>query len=578
MEAINEAVNGDSTVAYFSMEVALDPEIPTYSGGLGVLAGDTLRAAADLSMGMVAVTLLYRKGYFRQHLDNQGNQTEAPYSWSPEDFLDPLEPRVSVTLEGRKVTVRAWRYSVKGVSGHEVPVYLLDTALPENSEFDRTLTDQLYGGDVRYRLCQETILGIGGVAMLRALGYSNIATFHMNEGHSALLALALLEEQTGDRGLESMTAEDIEVVHERCVFTTHTPVPAGHDKFDIGLVRRVLGEQRTAALIRAGCCTDSTLNMTFLAMFTSHYVNGVSMRHEEVSSGMFPGYSINAISNGVHATTWTSHPFQRLYDKHIPQWRKDNLYLRYAISISPGEVQAAHAQAKRDLLAEVRRATGVGLDPHVFTIGFARRATGYKRPDLLFSDLDRLRTIARHTPIQIVYAGKAHPRDQGGKDAIRRIFDAAASLQADLKVVYLEEYGMALGKLMCSGVDLWLNTPLKPQEASGTSGMKAALNGVPSLSILDGWWLEGCVEGVTGWAIGEDQHSESIPALEIASLYNKLEFVILPMFYSRPAAYAEVMRHAIAINGSFFNAQRTMFQYLTNAYLKNSYYANKQVS
>jgi starch phosphorylase len=559
------------------MEIGLEPSMPTYSGGLGVLAGDTLRAAADIGLPMVAVTLLYRKGYFRQHLDRKGSQTESAATWRPQDFLEPLSESVTLLLDGKQVQIRAWRYIIKGATGHTVPVYLLDTALPENDAWHQTLTDHLYGGDERYRLCQEAVLGLGGVAMLRALGHE-VSIYHLNEGHSALLTIALLEQQAGNRGLRGATWADVEGARKRCVFTTHTPVAAGHDKFPLQLVRQILGEDISSALSEAGCCVNGTLNMTALALAFSHYVNGVSMRHEQVSQDMFPEYPINSISNGVHAATWACEPFSKLFDRRIPEWRRDNMYLRYAISIARDEIQEAHAQAKRDLAAEVERRTGLRLNPAALTIGYARRATPYKRPNLIFSDLERLRQIARQAgPIQIIYAGKAHPRDEGGKEAIRYIFGAAETLKDDVTIVYLEEYGMGLAKLLCSGVDLWLNTPQKPLEASGTSGMKAAINGVPSFSVLDGWWLEGHVEGVTGWSIGDDPRRESKPAEEIASMYNKLEFTILPMFYSRPRDFARVQRWAIALNGSFFNAQRTVLQYLGNAYLPGQQRNNRPV-
>ena len=559
---------GLRTIAYFSMEVGLDPAMPTYSGGLGILAGDTLRAAADLAIPMVGVTLLHRKGYFRQHLDERGNQSESPCDWNPGDFLEPLNPRISLAIEGRKVQVRAWLYIVHGFAGYKVPVYFLDTDLPENSPWDRTITDYLYGGDGHYRLCQEAVLGLGGVIMLRALGHKNVKTYHLNEGHSALLALALLDDRSKAGGFHTITEADIDAVRHRCVFTTHTPVPAGHDQFPWDLVQRVLGEDRSNFLESAQCCLNNSLNMTYLALFFSRYINGVSHRHEEISQNMFPGYPINSVTNGVHALTWISLPFQRLFDRHIEEWRRDNLYLRYAISIPLDEISEAHREAKRELLAEVERRIGIRLGHEVMTIGFARRATEYKRAHLLFSDPGRLRTISHQIgPLQIIYGGKAHPNDEGGKAAIRRIFETVSSFKDTVRVVYLEEYDMALAKYICAGVDLWLNTPQKPQEASGTSGMKAALNGVPSLSVLDGWWIEGHVEGVTGWSIGDSWEHESNPSAEIVSLYDKLEAAILPMFYQRPHTYAEVMRSAIALNGSFFNAQRMMFQYLKNAYI-----------
>jgi starch phosphorylase len=453
------------------------------------------------------------------------------------------------------------------MSGHRVGVYLLDTALPENSPWDQALTDHLYGGDQRYRLCQEVILGIGGVKLLRRLGHSEIETFHMNEGHAALLSLALLEEEIGDPDLERATDADIEEIRQKCVFTTHTPVPAGHDQFSRELMRQILGSERSSVLEVSHCCPENLLNMTFLALRFSRYVNGVAMHHGDVSQDMFPRYPIRAITNGVHATTWTSPPFQALFDRHLAGWREDNVYIRYAIKIALEEIREAHWQAKQRLLDAIGIKTGLRLDPAAFTVGFARRAAMYKRTDLVLTDLNRLMSLARSSgPIQLVFAGKAHPRDEGGKSMIRRVFEAQnRAAGAALQIVYLPNYDMEAGQLITSGVDLWLNTPQKPQEASGTSGMKAALNGVPSLSILDGWWIEGCIEGVTGWSFGGDEGSGASSA-DAGALYEKLERTILPMFYQRPDQYAAVMRSAIALNGSFFNTQRMVTQYVSDAY------------
>ncbi|MEX0761354.1 MAG: alpha-glucan family phosphorylase [Dehalococcoidia bacterium] len=556
-----------ATIAYFSMEVGLEPSVPTYSGGLGVLAGDMLRAAADASAPMVGVTLLHRKGYFRQYLDRNGRQSESAVEWNPADRMDPQDVRAFVPVQGRQVEIRAWCYKVRGVTGYSLPVYFLDTDLPENEEQDRRLTDHLYGGDALYRLKQEVVLGMGGVAMLRALGHYSLQVYHMNEGHSALLALSLLEEQAGERRLTGVVPEDVDAVRRRCVFTTHTPVPAGHDRFPMDMVRDVIGEEHADALTSQGCVPDDTLNMTHLGLFFSRYVNGVSMRHEEVSRDMFPNHPINSITNGMHAATWASDSFREVFDRHISSWRVDNRYLRHAARIPLEEVQQAHRLSKQALFDHIEQKTGTRLDPGIMTIGFARRAATYKRADLLFTDRERLNRIAETTgSMQFVFAGKAHPRDEMGKDVIRRIFEASTALSDSIKIVYLQDYDMTLGRLLTSGVDLWLNTPQRPQEASGTSGMKAALNGVPSLSILDGWWVEGWVEGVTGWAIGDNWNGEEDPQQESALLYDKLEYVVLPMFYSRPGAYAEVMRRAIELNGSYFTAQRMLSQYLQNAY------------
>jgi glycogen phosphorylase len=557
-----------SEVAYFSMEIGLEPSMPTYSGGLGILAGDTLRAAADASIPLVGVTLLYRKGYFRQHLDALGNQTESSSDWKPEEFLQLMPYKVPVSIVGRKVMVRSWSYMVTGVSGFKLPVYFLDTDLPENSPWDRTITDCLYGGDLHYRLCQEIVLGLGGIYLLNLLGHKNIHAYHMNEGHPALLALALLEEHTAGERSNLLSPADIEPVRELCVYTTHTPVPAAIDQFPIEMARVVLGEEHVNNLKMTGCLKDGTLNMTYLGLHCSRYINGVSMRHEEISQSMFPNYPINSITNGVHAYSWVSPSFRQLYDRHIPEWRKDNPYLRYSISIPVEEIYDAHTLAKKELVLEVEKRTGIKLSESVMTIGFARRATPYKRANLLFSDMDRLRHIAQHAgPLQIIYAGKAHPQDGMGKGVIRSVFKSAAELREVIRIIYLEEYDIDLARHMCAGVDLWLNTPQKPEEASGTSGMKAALNGVPSLSVLDGWWIEGHVEGVTGWSIGDSYQLESNPEAEIASLYNKLEYIIIPLYYNRPLVFAEVMRYAIALNGSYYNAQRMLSQYMKNAYL-----------
>jgi starch phosphorylase len=567
---MRQSINEQRSVAYFSMEIGLDERIHTYSGGLGVLAGDTIRSAADLEVPMVAVTLLYRKGYFRQKLEADGWQREEADVWAVEDFLEEMPQRTWVLVEGRTVHLRCWKYDVKGAGGFTVPVYFLDADLPENYEWDRTLTHFLYGGDEHYRLCQEVILGIGGARMLRALGYENIRSFHMNEGHAALLTLELLDEEAKRAGRQSLTQDDREAVRNKCVFTTHTPVPAGHDKFPIDLARQVLGERNDFFGLEGVLYEGNVLNMTNLALNLSRYVNGVARKHGEVSRLMFAGYSIDAITNGVHAATWVSEPFQELFDRHIPLWRQDNFCLRSALSIPKPEVWQAHARAKKRLIDFVNQETGAGMDEDVLTIGFARRATTYKRGDLLFQDLERLRRIAAAAgKIQVIYAGKAHPRDHGGKELIKRIFQAKQTLANEIKIAYLENYNMALGAMITAGVDIWLNTPEPPMEASGTSGMKAALNGVPNLSVLDGWWIEGHIEGLTGWSIGEAARGKGEDrdhSLDAPSLYDKLEKIVLPLFYGDRERFIAMMIYSIAINGSFFNTHRMVQEYVLNAY------------
>lgn len=586
-------MNGGRSIAYFSMEIAVDPAMPTYAGGLGILAGDTLRSCADLDVPVLGVTLLHRKGYLTQTFDATGWQREVQTDWKVERHLTELPQRASVHLEDRTVQVRAWRYEIAGIAGAKVPVFFLDTDLPENTPWDRTLTHFLYGGDAYYRICQEVVLGIGGVRMIRALGYDDIRRFHLNEGHAGLLTLELLDEGARRAGRKAINGADIDAVQSRCVFTTHTPVAAGHDQFPMDmvgqvfrhrqgfldlhdvfcadLVRRVVNLQHTNGDLESLFDRRNTLNLTLLALNLSHYVNGVARRHAEVSRRLFGKPQVDAISNGVHVATWTSPSLQQVFDRHIPGWRADNDSLRYALSIPTSEIWAAHLAAKERLLAWVGERNGTIFDPQVLTLGVARRSTPYKRTDLLLADPARLAAIAaRAGRLQIVFAGKAHPNDSGGKEIIQRILRLRGQVGPGVGIVYLENYDMEIARLVTAGVDVWVNTPLPPLEASGTSGMKAALNGVPSLSILDGWWLEGCIEGVTGWSIGDHQVAETPGgdrnAADVRSLYDRLEHVVAPLFYRDRPRFLEMMRYAIALNGSFFNTQRMVEQYVLKAY------------
>ena len=582
-------------VAYFSMEIALRNEIPTYAGGLGVLAGDTMRSAADLALPLVAVSLVSRAGYFRQEIDAQGRQVEHPASWDPERWASPLDAKIAVPIEGRAVWIGAWLYVLEGHMGGLQPVLLLDTDLDENRREDREITHTLYGGDETYRLKQEIVLGIGGVRLLQALGFK-IRQYHMNEGHSALLGLELLRRylyQPEDLR-PGEPPYDIPRVRELCSFTTHTPVEAGHDRFAYELVQRVLGNvvnvevakrltnaaeaQRSRLAIDEGLVEfatlkqlagDDRLNLTRLALNLSEYVNGVAKRHAEVSKKMFPGYQVHAVTNGVHPFTWTAESFRKLYDRYLPSWcHEPELLTRADCCIPDAAVWEAHVQAKQVLIEKVRTLTGIALHPKIPILGFARRMTAYKRPDLLFSDLERLKAIARNRSLQVVLAGKAHPRDEGGKHLIEQLHVQARALEGVVPVVYLPDYDMDIARLLVAGVDIWLNTPLRPFEASGTSGMKAAFNGVPNLSVLDGWWVEGCIEGVTGWAISNATGANDGDA---RALYDKLEQVVLPLYYgysNDPGGWVKVMKGAISKNASYFNSHRMMRRYATEAYIR----------
>lgn len=557
------SIGESGRVAYFTMEIALDSGMPTYCGGLGVLAGDTIRSFTDLGVPAVGVTLLYRKGYCRQKLDENGNQKDLPDEWKPQNFLKLLPPKVSVKVSGRRVKVRAWQKEVKGAKGFPVPVIFLDTNLKENDERAMEITSYLYGGrpyagDPEYRLAQEIVLGIGGVRMLEKLGFTDIKKFHMNEGHSALLTLELLRKYN----------LDLRAVRRLCVFTTHTPVTGGHDRFPYSLVGKILGEFVPLSIIKK-LSGRKLLNMTKLAISLSGYTNGVSKRHGELSRKMFSGYHIDSITNGIHSVTWTSESFRKIYDRYTPGWRADPFKLKHAIRIPKEDIWRAHLKEKKKLIDYINKVTNVGMSYKTFTMGFARRAIPYKRANLLFHDPDRLVRIAKNVGnFQVLFTGKAYPADKEGKELIREIFGHISRLKDEIKIAYLENYNLRQAELLASGVDLWLNNPRRPLEACGTSGMKAAHNGVPQLSVLDGWWIEGHLEGVTGWSIGPEpgRRVRNSDEEDAEDIYSKLENVIIPLFYENREKWVGVMRNAIALNASFFNTHRMVREYILNAY------------
>ena len=560
-------------IAYFSMEIGVKNDIPTYSGGLGILAGDTIKSAADLNIPLVAVTLITHKGYFTQEIDANGWQKEKPVTWDPAHDMMLLPQKAKVQIEGRDVYIQTWLYTVVSPTGGKVPILFLDTDLPDNDPRDRGITDSLYGGDSTYRIKQEIVLGLGGVRMLHALEF-HIKKYHMNEGHASFLALELLHRFKRD--IESVWDEksvwDVARVRDLCVFTTHTPVEAGHDKFPYPLVKQVLGEIIPFDVLKDLAGMDS-LNMTRLALNLSKYINGVAKKHGEVSQHMFPGYHIHAITNGVHTFTWTCGEMARLFDKYIPGWANEpELFVRSGI-IPELELWEAHREAKRKLMEYVGQATGEVMDPNDLTIGFARRATAYKRPHLLFHNIDRLLQIVGKGKLQIIYAGKAHPHDDNGKRIIQGIHEYRQRLRGKVKIAFLPGYDMDIALKLVSGVDVWLNTPLRPLEASGTSGMKAAHNGVLNFSVLDGWWIEGHIEGFTGWAIGamptETTQPGTSDAEDAADLYDKLENLIVPAYYDPDKSHwSRMMKNAISKNAYYFNSHRMMRRYVTEAYIR----------
>ena len=550
-----------SSIAYFSMEVGLRNDIPTYAGGLGILAGDMIRSSADLRVPLVAVTLVSKQGHFRQEITTDGKQIEYPSEWDPSKLMTLLPEEVEVQIHGNLVTVKAWLYECtsKSYMGGVVPLLFLDTDVNENAPEDREITHFLYGGDERYRLKQEVVLGIGGVKILDALGFE-IRRFHMNEGHSSLLTIELLQKY----GLST------EKVREACIFTTHTPVEAAHDKFTFDLVQEVMGEPIPLDLLKRYGGEDR-LNMTRLALNLSKRINGVSESHRNVTMEMFPGYEVRAITNGVHSFYWTCKPFRKLYDTYLTGWANEPELLMRADIIPNEKVWQAHVEAKKELIDYVNATTNIGMINEALTLGFARRSTAYKRSKLLFSDTERLKTISKRGWIQVIFAGKAHPKDMMGKRLIEELYDYIEELEGWIKIVYLENYDMEMAAKLISGVDVWLNTPLPPLEASGTSGMKAAHNGVLNFSVLDGWWAEGWIEDVTGWAIGPNQDDLLSPeergVREKYDIYGKLEFVILPKFYRERREWVEMMKSSIGKIASYFNSHRMMRRYATEAYV-----------
>jgi starch phosphorylase len=545
-------------IAYFSMEIGLDDDIHTYSGGLGVLAGDVIKSSADLKIPLVGVTLVSKKGYLKQEL-RDGKQIDLNDDWNPSDKMNELPNQVELKIQNRIVKVKAWLYDYQSPSGGLVSVLFLDTDVEGNSQEDREITSYLYGGDREYRLKQEIVLGIGGVKILEATGFK-LGKYHMNEGHSSLLTLELL----------AQNGKDLDAVRDLCIFTTHTPVEAGHDKFSYNVVQNLLGDLIPYDTLKR-LAGDDELNMTRLALNTSKYVNGVAKRHKEFSLTLFPGYNISAITNGVHSFTWTCECFRRLYDKYLPGWANEPELLVRVDSIPDEEIWRAHMEAKAKLIRYIRERSGVQFDPDVLTLGFARRFTGYKRATLLFSNLKRLEEINRVGKIQVVFAGKAHPMDWMGKRLIEEIHEMKEHLKDSIKIVYLKNYDLQMAAKLTSGVDVWLNTPIPPFEASGTSGMKAAHNGVINFSVLDGWWVEGCIEGVTGWAIGPSPKDNLEEAerrhREITQLYDKLEYLIIPTYYKNRDHWIRFMKNSVGKVAYYFNSHRMMRRYTTEAYL-----------
>ncbi len=574
-------------VAYLCMEFGLHESVPIYSGGLGMLAGDHLRSAADLDFPLVAVGMFWREGYFRQVI-RDGRQGAA---FCPRD-ADRLPIRPVLGPDGfplvfdvpggvGRISVRAWELRLA-----KVRLFLLDTDLPENAPEHRHLTNRLYGGDHDTRLLQEVVLGIGSARLLRAIGIEP-EVFHLNEGHAAFVVLELWARGIAE-GLDPSAAWA--KAREQCVFTTHTPVPAGHDRFTWHSVDPVLGPWRHRLGLAPGAYmdrgrerpgdVDEPLCMTVLGMRGSREINGVSALHGEVTRQMWTrlrqSKSITHITNGVHPGAWVTPETEALWNEHLPGWQ-DNLNDRHfwqAADALPTEAMVEMLQARRQrLVDEVRRRTGeAGLDPRHLTIGFARRFATYKRGDLLFNHIDRLEALLEQG-VQVVYAGKAHPADEKGQAIIARILSFVRQPRFRDRIVFLPDYDMAIGRLLTGCCDVWLNNPRRPREASGTSGQKAALNGNLNVSILDGWWPE-AFDGRNGWAIEDARPAsfdeatateEELDAVDAIALQDILAQRVLPTFQD-PHAWARMAAHAMATCVPLFNTHRMVEDYAARMY------------
>ncbi len=599
-------------VAYFSAEFGLHRSVPLYSGGLGILAGDHLKEASDLGVPLVAVGFMYNQAYFRQVIDAEGWQ-EAVYD-SVDQMAMPIDlartpsgavVKVQVPIGDRMVTCVVWFVKVGRVS-----LYLLDTDTPENSSEDRHLTARLYGGDHHTRLCQELLLGIGGVRALRAVGCEP-QVWHANEGHPAFLLVERIRE--GIRQGQSMN-EAVKQVRDSTVFTTHTPVPAGHDIFSGDLIREHchwwwdelgLTQDDFMALGRHPEFGADQFHMTALAIRHAGFINGVSVEHEQVSRTMFQvmwpdrpveEVPIHSVTNGVHVPTWIAKEMDVLFRKYLGHdWRErcDDPELWKRIEEVPDEeLWEARQFLKRKMLIFVRQrarigwmdgtmeptqvlASGALFEPHSLTLGFARRFATYKRATLLFSDLDRLKKILLNPwrPVQIIFAGKAHPADQFGGELIQQIYQFAKDHHLGGHIAFVEDYDMHVAKFLVQGVDVWLNNPRPPLEASGTSGQKAALNGVPNLSVLDGWWKEG-YDGSNGWAVpllDEPEDDGKQDVWDCANLYSLLENEVIPLYYKRgidgiPHEWCAIVKNAIRTGAPRFSARRMLKEYVERAY------------
>lgn len=542
------------SIAYFSLEYGINDDVKLYAGGLGILAGDTLKTAADKKLDYTGVGILYKKGYFKQIINAEGHQETLEDLWDYEKLLKLVLKPQEYQIGGYKVWLQVWELPVKSING-SIPLYLIDTDLEQNDEYFRSISYHLYPNDYLLKHKQELVLGIGGVQILEKILGIIPDIIHINESHAGFCTIPLLKRFSKEE------------VKQKLVFTTHTPISAGHEVFTNEQIREYLGDD--FEVLDSQFKDSEHIKLTEICLFYSKFANGVSEKHSKVASKMFPEYTFDFITNGVEVNSWVNPVMAELFDKHIDNWRLKPQNLRLAQNINNVDFAQAKKSIKVALFDRLNEQNGTNLDPEIFTIGFARRAANYKRMNLLFKDFERLEKIAsKFTKLQVIFSGKAHPNDELGQKYIREIIEVTKKKSQHIEVCFLTDYNMEISGHLVAGVDIWLNNPVVPLEASGTSGMKASLNGVPSFSTIDGWWPEGLVEGVTGWSIGTGKEGEDFLEEESNDLYSKLEHVILPIFFNDSKDWINIQKSSISINGSYFNTSRMLDEYLLKAYYK----------
>ncbi len=546
-------------IAYFVMEVGLDENIPTYSGGLGTLTGDTLYSFADLGIPAVCITLLYKKGYVYQKIGKDGRQMDLEDNWNYTEKLNPLPIQIELPIKDKNQKIKVWEYTVKGK--RNIKILFLDGDIDGNDERVRDAFQRLYYSDKERRLIQEIALGIGGYRALKTLGY-HITLYHINESHSAFLLFELLK--------ENPNPEDVK---KKVVFTTHTSLPVGHDIFPLDMVKEQL-KLYDGINWKDEATADNNLDLSLLSAKYSSIVNAVSLKHKFITKRSYAFREVDYITNGVYHKRWVCEELKDIYDRYLPSWDDNPALLKQAYDIPSIELLKAHLEAKEKLINFINKNYDASFIVECPMLCVARRITAYKRNNLILRDMERLIKIAeKFGCLQLVFAGKAHPADEEGKAIVKDVNDKinyAKSRTKDLRMVFIENYGIHVAKLLVSGCDVWLNNPKRPYEACGTSGMKAAMNGVINFSTWDGWWLEGGIEGINGWGIGPRPHwldmSESNDEEDLEDIYGKLQHLILPAYYYHQDEWVKMMKNSIATVGPYFNTYRMVSEYFVKIY------------